>query len=144
MGHLQAKVAATSLHLRIVCTVHTLWYCTFFTYGTTLTHLVCLHRLCAQVVESGILSESAIWLAQQLEQGLLCPEACSKLVFFLHALILHAVEGVAQLAGDSKSLEGITEILKKVCHANIAGCEARVGSGGHWQDMALAASSACL
>ncbi|GAB4818355.1 hypothetical protein N2152v2_005401 [Parachlorella kessleri] len=59
--------------------------------------------LCAKVAESGVLADSAAWLARQLEQGLLSPHMAERLVGWLDLLFMDATEALVQLAGGERA-----------------------------------------
>ena len=54
--------------------------------------------MCGVVVRSRVLSDGALWLASQLEQGSLAPKSASRLVGYFRALFSHAVRALEQLA----------------------------------------------
>ncbi len=67
-------------------------------------------RVCSKVVEGGVLSDSALWLARQLGQGQLSTPAAARLAGSLHAVFRGALRGLAQLFSGGGQPEGSHEV----------------------------------
>ncbi len=92
------------------------------------------------MVKTGVLSDSAVWLAGQLQRGAaqrrLSPPAATKLAGSLHALLLDAVRGLAQLTAEfmgprvlSNQMVGVVPGIEGLLEELHKAGEAAVGAG---------------
>ncbi|GAB4818351.1 hypothetical protein N2152v2_005397 [Parachlorella kessleri] len=111
-------------------------------------------RVCSKVVEGGVLSDSALWLARQLGQGQLSTPAAARLAGSLHAVFRGALRGLAQLFSGGGQPEGSHEVppnLVALMADLHRASEAALGAGpealttpGFWRDLAAPGGLASL
>ncbi|GAB4818350.1 hypothetical protein N2152v2_005396 [Parachlorella kessleri] len=106
-------------------------------------------RLCAEVVTSGVLSDSALWLAAQLERGNHPPKATRTLVGSLHEVLHQAMRGMGRLQlevgraamsnPNARPLPGGMAFLVQVrqaIEAALGADQAALATPGFWRDLA--------